>query len=434
MLVYSPLDLNKNELRNPQVHNLAAAPGTPVKGQLYMNTGDNTLYFYDGTAWVSTRGAGTPPDATTSTKGLIQLAGDLGGTAASPQIAAGVITDAEVAAANKDGAVGVPSMRTIGNSGQQAMAGNANLSNLLPPTVPLDMNGLRVANVGPPIVGSDATTKTYVDNFIQGLDAKQSVRAASTANVNVATASLATTIDGVTPAGGDRMLLKNQTNPQENGIYGAQAGPGWGRVSDMDAWTEVPGAFVWVEQGATQQDTGWVCTSDQGGTLGTTAITWTQFSGAGSITDGIGLLKTGNTLDVRLDNATVEAPADIVQVKDLGITGAKIANATIDPNTKLSTAVPVGAGGTGAGTAGTARLGLAAAGYYSSATHGAGTTIAITQGIHGLRGTRGIMVQCRIEATGEEIMVDSLAAANGDVTITFAQSQAANTIRVILVG
>src|SRR5262245_18223637 len=109
------LDFAKYEGRNFRGHQLGAAPSSPVTGQVYYNTADNTLYWWDGSQWVSARGgaAATPP-ATTSSLGTIQLAGDLAGTATSPQIAAGVITDAEVAAANKDGVNTTPSMRTIG--------------------------------------------------------------------------------------------------------------------------------------------------------------------------------------------------------------------------------------------------------------------------------------------------------------------------------
>src|SRR5215510_8310874 len=97
------LDFAKYEARNIRGHQLGTAPSSPVTGQLYYNTGDNTLYWWDGSQWVSARGgAASVPDASTTTKGVVQLAGDLTGTAVSPQIAAGVITDAEVAAANKD--------------------------------------------------------------------------------------------------------------------------------------------------------------------------------------------------------------------------------------------------------------------------------------------------------------------------------------------
>src|SRR5215831_5960336 len=106
------LDFAKYEGRNFRAHQLGSAPSSPVTGQMYYDTGGNMLYWYNGSAWVSASG-GTPPDATTSTKGVVQLAGDLTGTAAAPavatgaitsaKIADGTITDTDVAAANKDG-------------------------------------------------------------------------------------------------------------------------------------------------------------------------------------------------------------------------------------------------------------------------------------------------------------------------------------------
>ena len=134
------LDFSKYEGRNLRTHQLGTAPAAPVTGQLYYNTADNTLYWWDGTTWVSARGgaAATPP-ATTGSLGTIQLAGDLAGTATSPQIAPGVITDADVNAANKDGAVGIASMRTIGLGAQQAMAGNTRLDTIAQPTASVNM-------------------------------------------------------------------------------------------------------------------------------------------------------------------------------------------------------------------------------------------------------------------------------------------------------
>jgi hypothetical protein len=102
----------------------------------------------------------------------------------------------------------------------------------------------------------------------------QSVRLASTGNVVVDGPGLITVIDGVTLAAGDRLLLKNQTNPAENGIYDYDYADGVlaGRASDMNSWTEVHGALVFVAQGASNVGTSWACTSAAGGTLGTTAI------------------------------------------------------------------------------------------------------------------------------------------------------------------
>jgi hypothetical protein len=136
----------------------------------------------------------------------------------------------------------------------------------------------QVALGGDPSTALQAATKQYVDNVAQGLDVKPSARAATTANI---TRSGTQTVDGVALVANDRCLVKNQTAPAENGIFSVQAGA-WTRVTDMDAWSEVPGAFVFIEEGSTLADTGWVCTANAGGTLNTTAITWSQFSGVGA--------------------------------------------------------------------------------------------------------------------------------------------------------
>lgn len=398
----APLDFAKLEGRNLRAHQLGAAPSSPVTGQLYYNTADNTLYWYDGTVWVSTRGSGAPPDATTSTKGMVQLAGDLTGTATSPQIAAGVITDAEVAAANKDGVVATPSMRTLGMGAQQAMPGNTRLNAIAAALGDVQINGFHLLQVADPVNSGDGANKQYVDNVATGLDAKLSVRVATTANlVGFAPSSTGgvTVLDGVTLVQWDRVLVKDQTTPKDNGIYVVnQVGTGtngvWVRAGDFDNWTEMPGSYVFVEQGTVNADTGWVCTVDSGGTLNTTAITWTQFSGAGQIIAGAGLTKTGNQIDIyAAGQSGIVVNADNIQV------AADVAR------------------------------------YYSNGgTHGAGTTINITPGVHGLKGNQGILVQVHDVATGLEELPDVAITALGSVTITYAVAFVANSKNVTLIG
>jgi hypothetical protein len=230
--VYGAIDLQKNELRQAQVQNLTSAPSGPVKGQLWFDSTNNILKWWDGTQWVN------------------------------------------------------------------AMGG---------------------AGVGSPVNPGDAVNKLYADNLSQGLDAKASVHAATTANIaNLATGA-PNTLDGITLVANDRVLVKDQTTQSANGIYtvttlGTGANGVWARATDMDTWAEVPSAYTWVEQGTAQADTGWVVTADQGGTLGTTSITWTQFSGAGQITAGAGLTKTGNSLDVVAGDTSLTVAADSVIV------------------------------------------------------------------------------------------------------------------------
>lgn len=140
-----------------------------------------------------------------------------------------------------------------------------------------------------PSSAQDAATKAYVDSVAAGLNVKPSVRAATTANI---TLSGAQTIDGVSVVAGDRVLVKNQSTSANNGIYVAALGS-WSRATDMDAWSEVPGSHVFVEEGTTYADCAFVCTANAGGSLGSTAITWSQFAGAGTYSAGTGLSLTG---------------------------------------------------------------------------------------------------------------------------------------------
>ena len=126
-----------------------------------------------------------------------------------------------------------------------------------------------------PVGNTDIANKQYVDAIAQGLAPKQAVKCATTANI---TLSGLQTIDTYTTLAGDRVLVKNQTASAQNGIYIAASGA-WTRSTDMDVWTEVPGAYTVALNGSTNLDTGWVCTAADTGTIGVTAMPWVQFSG-----------------------------------------------------------------------------------------------------------------------------------------------------------
>lgn len=190
--------------------------------------------------------------------------------------------------------VGTYLKTTVNAKGLVTAASTANINDLTVPTADYAFGGFKITGLADPVNAQDAATKNYVDSTAQGLDVKASVRAATTANI---TLSAPQTIDGVALVAGDRVLVKNQTTASGNGIYVVAAGA-WTRSTDMDAWAEFPGAFTFVEEGTTQADTGWVCTVNAGGTLGTTAVTWSQFSGAGAYTAGTGLTLTGTTFSI----------------------------------------------------------------------------------------------------------------------------------------
>lgn len=145
-----------------------------------------------------------------------------------------------------------------------------------------------------PTTALQLATKQYVDSVAQGLSTKAPVLVATTASITLVGGQV---IDGVTVVAGDRVLVKNQSSPSANGIYNVQTTI-WTRATDADTWNKLVSAYVFVETGSTQADTGWVCTSDPGGTLGTTAVTWVQFSGASSYSAGTGLTLVANTFSI----------------------------------------------------------------------------------------------------------------------------------------
>ena len=212
----------------------------------------------------------------------------------------------------------------------------------------ITMGSNRVTNVADPSSAQDAATKAYVDAVKVGLDVKDSVVAASTGNGTLSSAyENGDTLDGVTLATNDRILLKDQSTGSENGIYTVNSSGAPTRATDFDADSEVTsGAFTFVTEGTANGDSGFVLTTNDDITVGTTAMTFAQFSGAGQITAGSALTKSGNTLNVGVDDSSIEVSSDALRVKASGITNAMLAG-SIDLTAKVTGALPVGNGGTG---------------------------------------------------------------------------------------
>ena len=179
------------------------------------------------------------------------------------------------------------------------------------PTSDVPWGSKRITGLLDPSNPQDAATKAYADNLAQGIDAKASCVVATTgANI---TLSGTQTIDGIAVIAGDRVLVKDQTSVPTNGIYVVAAGA-WPRALDADTWAELPSAYSFIEKGTVNADNGFLCTVDQGGTLGTTNVTWVQFSGAGQITAGAGLTKTGNTIDAVGTANRITVAADTIDI------------------------------------------------------------------------------------------------------------------------
>ena len=168
--------------------------------------------------------------------------------------------------------------------------------------------------IATPTSNNHAATKSYVDNAIQGLDIKDSCRVATTANIT--TLENTPTIDGVSLAAGNRVLVKNQSTASENGIYVVVSGGSWTRATDLAASSNAAGIFTFIEEGNTNADNGFVCTSNSSAaTVGTHSLTFSQFSGAGNISAGNGISKSGNTLSVDLvTNGGLEISGSQLQV------------------------------------------------------------------------------------------------------------------------
>ena len=249
----------------------------------------------------------------------------------------------------------------IGNASLVNSSLTVGTTNIALGATSLTLGGLTsVAVTQDPTSDLQLATKQYVDNIAQGLDPKASCVYSTTGNI--ALSGLATQAGGEWPSslsGGERILVKNQSAQAENGIYVSSAGS-WARASDMDNWSEVPSSFVFIEEGATLADTGWVTTANQGGTIGITAMPWVQFSGAGTFTAGTGLTLSGTQFSITNTAVAAGSYGSATQVGTFSVNAqgqlTAAASTTVTPavgsitglGTGVATALAVNTGSAGA--------------------------------------------------------------------------------------
>jgi hypothetical protein len=314
--------------------------------------------------------------------------------------------------------VGTFTKITVNGKGLATAATQASLTDLSSPTASFSFGSQLLTNLLDPVSAQDGATKNYVDSVAQGLDAKASCVCGTTVNI---TLSGAQTIDGVAVVAGDRVLVKNQTASADNGIYVASASA-WSRATDMNTWAEVPNSFTFLEGGTTQADTGWVCTAQQGGTLGVTAIIWTQFSGAGTYTAGTGLTLTGTQFSItNVGTAGTYGSATQTPVFATNAQGqvTSVTNTTITPAVGSITGL-----GTGVATALAVNTGSAGAFVVNGGALGTPSSGTVTN----LTGTASININGTVGATTATTGAFTTVSASGVITSTIATGTAPFTV------
>jgi hypothetical protein len=468
------IDLNKNELQNAVIQNLATAPATPLAGQVYYNTADNQLYIYNGTRWevagnaVQSGTLAARPAAATVDSGTIYYATDTylfyysNGSAWAQTNQFGTITAQTTYGASSgngsstdyaraDHTHGTPALGTAtpnaiagvtGSAGSAATPSKEDHTHAFTPAADLSMAGFKLTTVGAPSADGDAANKGYVDSVAQGLDIKASARLATTGALSAYTftttaggtitgnANGALSIDGVTPSVADRILVKNETsgNAPYNGIYVVttvgDAGTAYVLTRSTDANTSAEvtsGMFVFIEEGTTNDNTGWVLTTNNPITLNTTALVFAQFSGAGTYSASNGVLLTGSNFTF--------APRSGYGLQT-GSSGAEIKLATTS-GLNLSSDLAVGAGNGISVLTNTVAIdsSVVVSKYAANVGDGSATSITITHNL----GTRDVIVSV-YEATGSyaEVICDVNHATTNTITLLFSVAPTLNQYRVVV--
>lgn len=351
------IDLNKNQLLNAVIQNLTSDPGSPVEGQVWMDTTNHVLKFRNNSATIIVGRLDQISAPTASVDLNSQKITGLGaptltGDAATRGYVLGLkVTDLTAPTGSFDlngqkiTGLGTPTLST--DAATRGYVLGLKVTDLTAPSGSFSMNSQKITNLLDGTAATDAATVGQVTAASAGLDPKASVRAASTATVTVTYSATGgtsgrgqitaapNTLDGVSLAANDRILLKNQSTAAQNGIWvvttlGSGANGVWDRATDMDADSEATGnVFMFVEEGTVNADTGWVLTTNNpiivGGASGT-SLAFAKFSaaatGATKVT-ATGPGSPGTTWAISHNLGTQDV---IVQIRDAST------NAVVEPD------------------------------------------------------------------------------------------------------
>lgn len=295
----------------------------------------------------------------------------------------------------------------------------------------LDANNNKITGLATPTNATDAATKGYVDSTAIGLDVKLSVRVATTANIDL-TADLENgdVLDGVTLATGNRVLVKNQTDQTQNGIYVVASSGAASRSEDANSDAEVTaGLFTFVEEGTVNGNTGYVLTSDNPITLGSTNLVFSQFSGVGTFTAGAGITLAGTEFSVDVTptsgSASLTNTGGAVEVKTNTNDGLEVTASGLGINN--GTGLTFAAGALVFDTAngyGTRKLAF-------NVGDGAATSYAVTHSL----ATRDVSVHVYENASPyAQVEADVEHTDSNNLTVKFSVAPTSNQYRVVVVG